>query len=51
MKENHVRDSQLKPGYNIQFGAGGEYVGVDVSSKRHDQQALIPLLEQMAQPL
>lgn len=50
MKEDHIRNSQLKPGYNIQFGVEGEYiVGVDVSSERNDQQTLIPLLEQMEQ--
>lgn len=52
MKEDHMRNSQLKPGYNIQFGVEGEYiVGVDVSSERNDQNALIPLLEQMEEQL
>jgi hypothetical protein len=47
-----MRNSQLKPGYNIQFGVEGEYiVGVDVSSERNDQNALIPLLEQMEEQL
>ena len=26
MKEDHMRNSQLKPGYNIQFGVEGEYI-------------------------
>lgn len=31
MKEDHMRNSQLKPGYNIQIGVEGEYiVGIDV---------------------
>ena len=52
MKEDHIRNSQLKPGYNIQFGVEGEYiVGVDVSSERNDQNTLIPLLEQMEKQL
>ncbi|MDD4125139.1 MAG: IS1182 family transposase [Eubacteriales bacterium] len=48
MKEDHMRNSQLKPGYNIQFAVEGEYItGVDVSSERSDQLTLIPLLEEM----
>lgn len=38
MKEDHMQNAQLKPGYNIQIGVEGEYiVGVDVSSERSDQ--------------
>ena len=48
MKENHMRNAQLKPGYNVQFGVEGEYItGVSVSSERSDQLTLIPLLEDM----
>lgn len=48
MKEDHMRNAQLKPGYNIQFAVEGEYItGVDVSSERSDQLTLIPLLERM----
>jgi transposase len=48
MKEDHMRNAQLKPGYNIQFGVEGEYItGVLVSSERSDQLTLIPLLESM----
>jgi len=48
MKDDHMRNAQLKPGYNIQFGVEGEYItGVHVSSERSDQLALIPLLENM----
>ena len=33
MKEDHMRNSQLKPGYNVQIGVEGEYiVGIDLSS-------------------
>jgi len=48
MKEDHMRNSQLKPGYNVQIGVEAEYiVGVDISSQRSDQWTLIPFLEKM----
>ena len=48
MKEDHMRNSQLKPGYNVQLGVEGEYItGLDISSERSDQLTLIPLLERM----
>ena len=48
MKEDHMRNAQLKPGYNVQLGVEGEYItGLSVSSDRNDKQALIPLLESM----
>lgn len=48
MKDDHMRNAQLKPGYNIQLGIEGEYItGVHISSERRDQLALIPLLENM----
>lgn len=48
MKEDHMRNAQLKPGYNVQFGVEGEYItGISVSSERSDQLTLIPLLEEM----
>ena len=35
MKDDHMKNAQLKPGYNIQIGVEGEYiVGVDISSER-----------------
>ena len=46
MKEDHMRNAQLKPGYNIQFGVEGEYItGVTVSSERSDQLTFIPFIE------
>jgi transposase len=49
MKEDHMRNAQLKPGYNVQIGVEAEYVvGVEISSERSDQKTLIPLLEKMA---
>jgi len=52
MKDDHMRNSQLKPGYNVQIGVSGEYiVGVDISGERSDQLTLIPLLMRMEQGL
>lgn len=48
MKEDHMRNGQLKPGYNIQLGVEGEYiVGLDICSACNDSTALIPLLKRM----
>ena len=48
MKEDHMRNSQLKPGYNVQIGVEAEYiVDVDISSERSDQLTLIPFMEKM----
>jgi len=48
MKDDHMRNAQLKPGYNIQLGVEAEYiVGVDVSNERSDQLTLIPLMTRM----
>lgn len=50
MKEDHMRNAQLKPRYNVQLAVEGEYItGVNVSSERSDQLTLIPLLEDMEQ--
>ena len=48
MKEDHMRNAQLKPGYNVQLAVEGEYIaGLDISSKRSDQLTIIPLLDKM----
>ena len=48
MKEDAMRNGQLKPGYNVQFGVEAEYVvGVDVGPERNDVNTMIPLLERM----
>lgn len=48
MKDDHMRNSQLKPGYNIQIGVEAEYIiGVDVSSERSDVLTFIPFLENL----
>jgi len=52
MKDDHMRNSQLKPGYNVQLAVEGEYiVGADISSERSDQLALKPLLNRMEEKL
>lgn len=48
MKEDHMRNSQLKPGYNVQIGVAAEYiVGVDISSQRSDQLTFIPFMDKI----
>jgi len=48
MKEDHMRNAQLKPGYNVQLGVEGEYItGILVSSERSDQLTHIPFMENM----
>lgn len=52
MKEDHMKNGQLKPGYNIQIGVEGEYiVGVDISSERADQLTFIPFLNKLENDL
>jgi transposase len=48
MKEDHMRNSQLKPGYNLQIGVESGYVvGIDLSSERNDVNTLIPFLNRL----
>jgi len=48
MKEDHMKNGQLKPGYNLQLGVEGGYiVGVDLSSERSDELTLLGLLDRM----
>ena len=45
MKDDHMRNAQLKPGYNIQIGVDSEYiVGVGVFPDRNDTNTLIPFV-------
>ena len=47
MKEDHMRNGQLKAGYNVQIGVDSEYiVNVGIFSERSDQLTLIPFLEE-----
>ena len=48
MKEDYMRNGQLKPGYNIQIGVESEYiVGVGAFSNRSDVNTLIPFLNRI----
>ena len=48
MKDDHMQNGQLKPGYNVQLGIEAEYiVGVDVSCDLNDTHALLPLVKRM----
>lgn len=48
MKDDHMRNAQLKPAYNVQIGVESEYVtGVGIFQDRSDTATLIPLLEDM----
>lgn len=48
MKEDHMRNAQLKPGYNVQAATNSEYIlGIYVSSDRADQGTLIPFVEDL----
>ena len=52
MKEDHMKNGQLKPAYNIQIGVEGEYiVGIDISSERSDQLTFIPFLDKLEKNL
>lgn len=46
MKEDHMKNGQLKPGYNATLAVDAEYiVAAMVSQERSDSQALIPMLK------
>ncbi len=48
MKDDHMRNAQLKPGYNVQIAVESEYiVGVLISSERSDQLTLKPFLKNL----
>ena len=48
LKDDHMRNAQLKPGYNVQIGVDSEYVvGVDIFSDRNDVWTLVPFLKTM----
>jgi transposase len=48
MKDDHMRNAQLKPAYNVQIGVESEYVtGVGIFQDRNDIATLIPFLESM----
>jgi len=48
MKEDHMRNGQLKPGYNMQIAVNSEYItGVAAYPDRTDSGTLIPFLKDM----
>ena len=52
MKDDHMRNAQLKPGYNIQIGVDSEYiVAADIFQDRNDVWTLVPFLKHMEEHL
>lgn len=52
MKDDHMRNAQLKPGYNVQIGVDSEYiVAADIFSDRNDVWTLVPFLKTMEKKL
>lgn len=52
MKEDHMRNSQLKPAYNVQIGVESEYItAVGIFQDRNDIATLIPMLNTMNEKL
>lgn len=52
MKDDHMRNAQLKPGYNVQIGVDSEYiVAADIFQDRNDVWTLIPFLKTMEEKL
>jgi transposase len=48
MKEDHMMNGQLKPGYNVQIGTENQFVvGFSIHQKTNDINCLIPHLEQV----
>ncbi|NMS88522.1 IS1182 family transposase, partial [Clostridioides difficile] len=46
LKEDHMKNGQLKPAYNVQLAVESEYIiALDISSERADAQRLIPILK------
>ncbi len=52
MKDDYMRNVQLKPGYNVQIGVDSEsIVAVDIFKARNDVWTLVPLLKRMKEKL
>lgn len=48
IKDDHMRNGQLKPAYNVQIAVNSEYItGVDVFSNRTDFGTLVPFLRHL----
>lgn len=52
MKDDHMRNAQLKPGYNVQLAANSEYiVAAVIFQDRNDVWTLVPFLKTMEEKL
>ena len=52
MKDDHMRNAQLKPGYNVQISVDSEYiVAADIFQDRNDVWTLVPFLKHMEEKL
>lgn len=52
MKDDHMRNAQLKPGYNVQIAVDSEYiVAADIFQDRSDVWTLMPFLKAMEEKL
>ena len=52
MKDDHMRNAQLKPGYNVQIGVDSEYiVAAEIYQDRNDVWTLVPFLKKMKEKL
>ena len=48
MKEDHMRNGQLKPAYNVQIAVNSEYItGIDVFSNRTDVGTFLPFMHKL----
>lgn len=52
MKDDHMRNGQLKPAYNVQIAVESEYItGVGIFNDRNDITTLIPMLNNMQEKI
>ena len=50
MKEDHMRNGQLKPGYNVQIAVNSEYItGLEVFPDRSDAKTFPPMMRKLAE--
>jgi len=50
LKEDHMRNGQLKPAYNVQIGVNSEYItGIELFFDRNDVRTLQPFLKKLEQ--
>ena len=50
LKENHMRNGQLKPGYNVQIAVNSEYITrIEAFSDHTDVRTPCPMLEKLSQ--